>query len=234
MNVNVLHLIEGARKARGITVIIDVFRAFSTACYIFQNGARTIIPIGDIQLAYQLKHDNPDYVLVGERGGIIQPGFDYGNSPTLIRNVDFSEKTIVQTTSAGTQGIVNAIDADEIITGSFVNADAIVSYLRWKHPPSVSLVAMGHAGQEMTAEDLACAEYLRDRLLGEQTDFPSIVENLRQAESARKFFDPNMDWAPEEDFNLCMNLNAFHYVLRAESYRDGLLCFRKILPDENL
>lgn len=234
MKVTISHLIEGARNARGIAVIIDVFRAFSTACYVFKNGATTIIPIGDINQAYALKHKNPDYILIGERGGIMQSGFDYGNSPTRIENINFTGKIIVQTTSAGTQGIVNATEAKEIITGSFVNADAIVSYLRWKHPSIISLVAMGHAGENITDEDVACAEYLRDRLLGRKTDFPAIVRKLRGAESAQKFFDPSKDWAPERDFELCMNLSAFPYVLRVEPTSDGLISFRKVSPDENL
>ena len=45
MHIEVLDLIEGAKQARGLTVIIDVFRAFSTACYVVQNGAREIIPV---------------------------------------------------------------------------------------------------------------------------------------------------------------------------------------------
>ena len=33
MRVQILELIEGAKKAEGLTVIIDVFRAFTTECY---------------------------------------------------------------------------------------------------------------------------------------------------------------------------------------------------------
>ena len=90
MNIKVLHLISGARLAEGLTVVIDVFRAFSTACYAINNGAREIIPVGDINRAYQLKAQNSDFILMGERGGKVQPGFDYGNSPTQIEAIDFS------------------------------------------------------------------------------------------------------------------------------------------------
>jgi 2-phosphosulfolactate phosphatase len=44
MHIDILDLIEGAKQAQGLTVIIDVFRAFSTACYVVRNGARQIIP----------------------------------------------------------------------------------------------------------------------------------------------------------------------------------------------
>lgn len=67
MEVNILQLLDGARDAKGLTVIIDVFRAFSTACYAYDRGASRIFPIGEIGKAYDLKSRNPDYVLVGER-----------------------------------------------------------------------------------------------------------------------------------------------------------------------
>ena len=86
MNIEILHLIEGAKKAEGLTVIIDVFRAFSTACYAVRNGAKEIIPVGDLKIAYQLKEENPNSVLIGERGGKIQPGFDFGNFDMLGSN----------------------------------------------------------------------------------------------------------------------------------------------------
>jgi 2-phosphosulfolactate phosphatase len=35
-----LRLLDGAKTARGLTVVIDVFRAFSTAAYAFDRGAR--------------------------------------------------------------------------------------------------------------------------------------------------------------------------------------------------
>jgi 2-phosphosulfolactate phosphatase len=45
---------------------------------------------------------------MGERKGKKLPGFDYGNSPTEIQAIDFSGKTVIQTTSAGTQGFADA------------------------------------------------------------------------------------------------------------------------------
>ena len=54
MDIKILQLLEGAKKATGLTVVIDVFRAFSTACYAFDLGALNIIPVGDIKISYQL------------------------------------------------------------------------------------------------------------------------------------------------------------------------------------
>lgn len=127
--INILHLIKGAKKVDGITVIIDVFRAFTTACYVFNNGAKNIIPVDTLEKAYNLKKRNSDYILIGERNGKPPENFNYGNSPYLIKDIDFKDRIVIQTTSAGTKGIIEANKADEIITGSFVNAKAIAEYI---------------------------------------------------------------------------------------------------------
>ena len=51
MKTDIYHLLEGARQARGLTVIIDVFRAFSTACYAVGKGAGPVHPVGTIEEA---------------------------------------------------------------------------------------------------------------------------------------------------------------------------------------
>ena len=71
-----LHLIPGARAARGIAVVIDVFRAFTTACFSFANGANSVLAVGKIETALRLKMVNPDRLLVGERHGAAPPEFD--------------------------------------------------------------------------------------------------------------------------------------------------------------
>ncbi len=227
MKVEILQLIEGAKKAKGLAVVIDVFRAFSTACYILNNGAKCIIPVGDINLAYQLKVENPDYLLIGERGGIIQPGFDYGNSPALIQSVDFSGKTVVHTTSAGTQGLVNARKAEEVITGSFVNAGAIIRYIQQKKPEHLSLVCMGEAGLEPADEDIFCAQYINNELMGKTTDFKVMVEKLKKGNGLRFFKPENQQWSPQADFDLCLQVNSFDFVLQAVK-QDNVFCLKRI------
>lgn len=108
MDIKILHMVDGAKEATGVAVIIDVFRAFTVEAYLMSNGADKIIPVGDMQIAYDFKAINPDVILIGERHGKILPGFDYGNSPAQLENIDLNNKIVVHTTSAGTQGIANA------------------------------------------------------------------------------------------------------------------------------
>lgn len=227
MEVKILQLLDGAKDATGLTVIIDVFRAFSTACYVYDRGAVKIFPIGEIDQAYRLKENNHDFVLIGERNEQKPAGFDFGNSPSQLITEKIAGKTIVHTTSSGTQGITNAKKADEIITGSFVNAGAIVKYIRQKQPKTVSLVCMGYACEYPTDEDTLCAEWIKNELekappnLPERggkknKSFEEMVKIIRIGSGAR-FFDPEkQDWSPQADFELCLDLNRFNFVLKVE------------------
>ena len=214
MEIEILQLLEGAKKANGLTVIIDVFRAFSTACYAFGNGIQRIYPVGDLDMAYDMKKQNPDYILVGERNEQKPEGFDFGNSPSQLLEANLLGKTMVHTTSSGTQGIANAIHADEILTGSFVNAGAIVEYIRRQKPKKVSLVCMGYSCQFPTDEDTFLAVYIKNELKGIPNDFPTMVEQLRNGDGARFFAPEKQEWAPAADFDLCLSLNRFNFVLK--------------------
>jgi len=216
MKITISRLLNGAKQSTDLTVIIDVFRAFSEACYLLNNGAEKIISVDDINLAYKLDNDNPDYILIGERGGKKPKGFDYNNSPTEIEHVDFLDKTIIHTTSAGTQGLVNAKNADILLAGSFVNVQATINYIKKQNPKKVTLVAMGSSGTISSEEDELCAEYIKNGLQNKKNNFDKIYQNLKKYKSAEKFFDPNLNWAPQRDFELCMALDRFNFAIRAE------------------
>jgi len=220
MEIEILHLVSGARKAKGLTVIIDVFRAFSTVCYAFAAGADKIIPVEHIEEAFKLKEQIKDAILMGERHERKVPGFDFGNSPTHILTEDFKGRTIIMTTSSGTRGITNARMSDEIITGSFVNAHAIINYIRSKAPSVVSLVCMGYEAKAPTQEDTFFAEYIRDQLMEKEVDFNRIKEVLRTGDGARLLDPANFEWSPATDFDLCLDLNRFDFVLKVEKGTD--------------
>ena len=222
MQINILQFVEGAKKAQGIVVIIDVFRAFSFECYAIHNNAKRIIPVASKDLAYELKQKNPDWILAGERKGIMLPGFDYGNSPSQIEHIDLSNKTIIHTTSAGTQGLENARNATEILTGSLVNAKAIADYIKANHYEKITLVSMGNEGVRPAREDDLCAEYIHSLLKNEEMDITNEIEKLK-TEGGERFFDMlRNDAFPERDFYLCTEVNKFDFVLKFEYGDDGL------------
>ena len=223
MNIRILQLVEGARQARGLTVIIDVFRAFTVEAWLSHNHAASILPVGDVQAALAYRNAHPGAILCGERGGRKIDGFDFGNSPASIRDTDFTGKTVVHTTSAGTQGIASAVGAQELVGASLVNAAAVARYIRRRNPEEVSLVCMGLAGERETDEDTLCARYIQSLLLDRPLDgMPARIGRLRHTSGA-KFFDPaQQEVFPREDFTLCTQLDRFSFVL-CYSREDGCM-----------
>lgn len=228
--INILHLIEGAKQAEGLTVIIDVFRAISLECYLYDMGVKEIRPIGSVEDAFTLHEEIPDSVLIGERNGKKCDGFDFGNSPSTVISESVKGKTILHTTSAGTQGIVNATKATEIITGSLVNAKAVAEYIKKKNPETVSLVCMGNAGVRLAAEDELCAEYIKSLVEGvELPDFEQRVADL-QRYGGEHFFDENrQEIYPKEDFFMCVKYDKFPFVIRIEKDEFGFITKREFV-----
>lgn len=222
MNIKILQLIEGAKQATGLAVIIDVFRAFTVEAYLVNNGVKKLIPVGDKQIAYDYKEKHKDCILIGERHGIMLDGFDYGNSPSQIEKINFTGKTVVHTTSAGTQGIANAKNAKEILMGSLVNAKAIAEYIKIQNPEDVSLVCMGNGGKSEAKEDTLCAEYIKSLLEGKRLNLDKEIEDLKNI-AGKRFFDPKLqDIFPERDFYLSTELNKFKFVLKVEKDDKGM------------
>jgi len=216
MEIKILHLLDGAKKANGLTVIIDVFRAFSTACYLFSRGVKSIIITDSIKEARYLKDNNNDLILVGERNGKKIKYFDFGNSPSRIIQNEFKDKNIVLTTSAGTRGIIAAKNSIEIVTASFLNADAVVNFLRdYKmRNKKISIVAMGNNGLEKNIEDKLCAEYIYNRLKGKILDKEKIINKIYNNKTSDRFFDKNVKSSPKKDLELCLKFNVFNFVLK--------------------
>lgn len=228
MNVNIYELIDGARRARGLTVIIDVFRAFSLECYLYARGARRILPVGDLEQAFALKRALPDSVLIGERNGVKCEGCDFGNSPSQTEGFDFAGRTVVHTTSAGTQGVINASCASEILVCGLVNARATAEYIASRAPDEVSLVAMGTNGVRSADEDLLCARYIRGLLTGQELDMAALAPALRNG-SGKKFFNPDTQQIfPRADFEMCIQCDIFPFALRIERDEAGLYVTRRV------
>ena len=228
MEIRIHHLLEGARQAEGLAVIIDVFRAFSLECWLYAMGAREIRPVGAVEEALAWREKDPDCILIGERHGRQLEGFDFGNSPSTVDPEAVRGKRIIHTTSAGTQGVTNAVHAEEILTGSFLNARAVTDYICRKNPEKVTFVCMGKEGLEPAEEDELCALYMAGLLT--RGGMPEIDQRLQALRTGggKHFFDPELrDVFPEKDFWMCIDKNRFDFVIRIEKDEDGLIA-RKV------
>jgi 2-phosphosulfolactate phosphatase len=112
-----------------IVVIIDVFRATSTIAAALHNGARVVIPVASVEECIALKDTIDNCITAGERDGQVAPGLQYGNSPFEYPGEFISGKTLALTTTNGTKLLHMVKDAETIITGSFLNLDAVCQYL---------------------------------------------------------------------------------------------------------
>ena len=221
MQVRRASLIEGARAATGTAVIIDVFRAFSTAAFCVAAGAREIVLVGTPEEAFALRHADPEVFLTGEVDGRPIEGFDAGNSPAQIVELDLAGRRVVQRSSSGTQGVVAAATADEIVLGSFVIAQATCRYVA-SRARTVTLVAMGDRGTEPNPEDESCATHLQALLEDRPSDAAALVAALPQWRN-----ESWPSWFPRCDAELACEVDRFDFALPVVR-EGGLLVARPV------
>ncbi len=208
-------------KAQGLVVIIDVLRAFSTCCYVFANGAKEIRTVEKSKDALALKKKNNNYILVGEKNGIRIEGFDYGNSPYEIRDKNFSKKTIIMKTSSGTSTLYKLKNVRNVITGSFVNAGAIINFIKKTNPDVVTFLCTDD--RYLDNEDFLCASYIKSYVGRKKVSFKKIYNLLMKHPSSFKFLSEPLTEYAKKDFGLCMDLNKFDFVIRIQKRNNEMI-----------
>jgi len=221
VNVRVTSFLEGAREATGYAVIVDVFRAFTTAAFCVAAGAREIVLVAEHEQALAMKRDDPSLFLTGEIDGRPIAGFDVGNSPSAVERLDLTGRRVIQRTSSGTQGVTAASRADRIALGSFVVAEATVRLLQ--RADEVTVVAMGHGATEISDEDEACARYIAARLTGAPTDVAAAIAALWRNNEDRHW----PEWFPRRDAELACQVDRFDFALPV-TREGGLLVARPL------
>jgi len=231
MEVKLLSLQEGARKAGGLAVIIDVFRAFTCAPILFHLGVEKIIFVSRPEDGLALKKNRPDLLMIGEVDAAPIEGYEFGNSPRQLLAKDracFAGRTAVQRTSSGVQGTLIALDqADAVLLAGYVNARATAEYVKRLAPEKVSLIAMGRNMKEATAEDELCARYIASMLGCGRYDHREAVRELIFSATTRLFTDGDYPYLPAEDPIVCLQRDLFDVVIRAKK-EDGIVVARPV------
>ena len=173
--------LQNCAEAEGTVVAIDVRRAFTAAAFAFAAGAERILLVGRVQEAFELQRELPDALLMGEVDTLPIDGFDFGNSPAEFLNADLGGRTLIQRTSAGTQGIVLAERASLLLTAGLTNASATARYLEAHAEGPVTLVQTGLGPEGWGDEDVACADFIEAELQGDAVDQTGILERVREA-----------------------------------------------------
>lgn len=171
MNVQVVPTAQQAQDidfSGKIAVVIDVLRATSVIITALDNGAREVIPVKTMEEAQSLyaTSDSSITLLGGERNALKIEGFELGNSPLEYKKKGVEAKTIILTTTNGTNAITNVQGADEIILACFRNAGAVADHIvglsqRGSH--DVVIVCAGTEGR-FSLDDGLCTGMLIEQL----------------------------------------------------------------------
>jgi len=217
--------------ASGIVVAIDVLRAFSTAAYAFGAGAQSILLTGSVEEALALKQRFPHALLMGEVNGLPIPGFDFGNSPTLIARQDLHARQLIQRTSAGTQGIVRSHNAGLLFASSLCCDGATAKWIK-RHAAQHTCLTFVITGQRPPAwgdEDAACADYIEALLKGQQPDTAAIIQRVRSSPAGQVFMNEDEPDFPASDLEHCLAIDRFDFDMQVGK-EDGLMVMRPIVP----
>jgi 2-phosphosulfolactate phosphatase len=214
MEIAIESLLEGAARAAGTVVVIDVFRAFTCAAVALANGASRITLAGSVEEALWLREHGAGEVCMGEVDGRMPPGFDFGNSPFALAAVDFCGKALIQRSSAGIQGVLAARQARRLYGAALVTATATARALRAEAPARVSLVAMGHNGVRRTDEDELCALHLRHLLEGRTGDKEALRRLILAGGEVEHFRDPGFH---PGDLDLALDIDRYDFAVAIET-----------------
>ena len=182
----------------GAVVVIDVLRAFTTAAYAFAAGATRIYLVSGGAEALTLKATIPGALAMGEEGGLIPAGFDLPNSPVRAATADLEGRTIVQRTSAGTQGVVAARRADRLWCASLVCASATAA-------------AVKAAGS---------GEYVEAIRRGERVDPGAAADAIRTSDEAARTLILGPEHVDPLDIDYAVDIDRFGFAM--EVTRDAV------------
>lgn len=217
-------------------VVIDQLRAGTTITTALSNGARRVIPVTSVDEALarrdSLRRENPRsrVLLGGERGGVLIPGFDLGNSPREYTRERVQDADIVFTTTNGTAALHAARHSPLVIMACLANLSAAAALVD-REPRPISILCAGTHGMVGLDDALVAGAMVR-RLPGRplsEDDAPRLclacwehsAENPRNALAASLGGRGLIALHQHEDLDLCARVDITTVVPRMTA--DGSL-----------
>lgn len=157
-------------QVQGRTVfVIDILRATTAICAALSNGARAIIPVSSTEEALRLAQTigSNDVLLAGERKCARIPGFHLGNSPLEMTEQAVRGKTILATTSNGTEALLACQGAAWVYPAAAANLSVAAERGReaLDSKQNILIVCAGRNGG-FALDDAYCAGRLAAAILG--------------------------------------------------------------------
>jgi 2-phosphosulfolactate phosphatase len=230
--VDIIHAtgIDGARKAEGTVVVIDVLRAFTVSAYALAGGARECLLVRTVDEGKALAASIPQAVLCAEENGLPVSGIEISNSPTKIASIDLEGKVLVQRSSAGTQAAaeVETKRPQDMFAASLVVARATVQACLLRQPKVLTLLASADH-----PEDHACAQYMAGLIQGKQPDIERLLRPLKQSERYQKLMSGTWPGFPPTDLEMALKPDRFDFAMHATK-RHGHISLTKVQPNAAL
>lgn len=221
-----------------VFIVVDTFRATSSMVTLKNTGAERIIVVQEGSSAKKLKKEYfPNYLLVGEEGGLKIPGFDYGNTPSKFYNQDFKNQKVIFTSTSGAKTILLLKPQKHIFLGSLVNLDRVskeVSVVMNKEKSDLYIIPAGYYKDEKayTTEDWVTSLLIANKIIektddfiGSQNDFllktmqfyerdANIVQLLKESPNAKKLAELGF----EDDVNFALSINKIDNFLKVKKW----------------
>lgn len=209
-----LNRLQNRPAAEDTVVVIDVLRSFTTAAVALAQGASAIYPVEGVAAAIALAGRMQNPVSVGAVvGGDPAPGFDFGNSPSQLMQLDLAGKTVVLSTAAGVRGLQGFRRARRLYAASLVCARATAEAIRASGAEKVCFVITGEWVDRDGDEDIACADYIESLLRGDQTEPEQFAQRVRNSDFGRRFAAGTWPNLPRADLELAAHPDLFSFAM---------------------
>jgi len=226
--VNVEFTAKDARRGveRGdVIIVVDVLRCTSSIVTALANGATDVTAVRSISEARALKAKNPSFILAGERGGLPPNGFELGNSPREFSARNVKDRSVIITTTSGTQAISNASKAKVVLMGSFLNLTAVAEkafQIATEKNYGLTVAMSGKLGS-FSLEDFLCAGGIVSLWEGEELEFSDsahasllayntasddLLKNVLRGNHARELVNLGL----EQDVAFCCERDRYDIV----------------------
>ena len=215
-----LNRLQNQPVASDTVVVIDVLRSFTLAAVMLARGAQAIYPVERIADATALFRQLDNVVSIGAvGGGDPVPGFDFGNSPSLLMQAELAGKQAVMTTAAGVRGLQRFRHARQLYATSLVCAAATAEAIRAAGAREVCFVITGEWVDRDGDEDIACADYIEALLRGLPVAPEAFVQRVRQSDFGQRFTAGTWPNLPLADLDLAARADIFDFAMPV--WREG-------------
>ena len=170
----------GVDLAGATAVVIDAIRATTTIVAALAAGCRDCLPYRtpDEVRAEASRRPPGTVVTAGERLGVRIEGLDFNNSPSVMTAASVGGRTLLLTTTNGTQAILDARAARTVLIAALPNRRAIARRAA-AMGRRVVFVSAGTVGT-VSCEDTLVAGAVIEAILEEPGDVPWHLEDSAQ------------------------------------------------------